>query len=117
MERAEVRWVDPAPPPTSSRHLPKRHMAVLLSWDTRLGVRDRVTVAPITTNIRSLDSEVLLDHRDGLPRACVVNCDVLTTVLRSTVKERVTLLGEAKMRQIERAIHLALGIKLPCTIA
>jgi mRNA interferase MazF len=91
-------------------------MAVLLSWDVGLDIRNRVTVAPVTSTIRGLDAEVLLDHRDGMPEACAVNCDIVATVLYSSVKERVTLLGHHRMRQIERAIHEALGIELPCTI-
>lgn len=92
-------------------------MAVLLSWDTGLGIRDRVTVAPITTKIRALDAEVVLDHRDGMPETCAVNCDILATVLSASVKERVTLLSAHRMHAVERAIHRALGIDLPCTIA
>jgi mRNA-degrading endonuclease toxin of MazEF toxin-antitoxin module len=92
-------------------------MAVLLSWDSGLAIRDRVIVAPITSQIRGLDAEVLLDHRDGMPESCVVNCDILATVFYSSVKERVTLLSEDKIRRIERAIHEALGMELPCTVA
>lgn len=89
-------------------------MVLLLSWDARLRIRDRVTVAPITSQIRGVDAEVLLDHNDGMQHACVVNLDVIGTILRSTLDRRVTQLSDAKMREVERAIHLALGMRLPC---
>jgi mRNA interferase MazF len=91
-------------------------MVLLLSWDTALRFRDRVTVAPLTTRVRGLDAEVFLDHNDGLQHGCVVNLDVIATVLRSDLDRRVTRVSQAKMDQVERAIHLALGISLPCTI-
>jgi mRNA interferase MazF len=91
-------------------------MVLLLSWDARYRFRDRVTVAPITTRIRGLDAEVFLDHNDGLEAGCVVNLDVIATVPRSVLDRRVAQLTEAKMRAVERAIHLALGIGLPCEV-
>lgn len=92
-------------------------MVLLLSWDSRYSFRDRVTVAPITSNIRGLDAEVLLDHNDGFERGCAVNLDVIATIRRSVLDRRVLQLSEAKMKQVERAIHLALGMALPCEVA
>ena len=91
-------------------------MVLLLSWDADLRIRDRVTVAPITSQIRGLDAEVFLDHTDGMQHACAVNLDVIATILRSTLDRRVTQLSDAKMQEVERAIHLALGMRLPCEV-
>lgn len=113
MIRGEV-WLARQPPPPARRLTP--HLVLLLSWDAGYSFRDRVTVAPLTTQIRGLDAEVRLDHRDGLDRVCVINLDVIATVLRSTLDHRVTLLSDARMAEVERAIHLALGIRLPCSI-
>jgi mRNA interferase MazF len=41
-----------------------------------------VTVAPITTTIGNLDSEVRLGLEDGMPRECVINCDHIQTLPR-----------------------------------
>lgn len=90
---------------------------LLLSWDTGYRFRDRVTVAPITTRIRGLDAEVFLDHNDGLERGCVVNLDVLATVPRSVLDRKVVMLRDAKMREVEVALHRALGMTLPCPLA
>jgi mRNA interferase MazF len=91
-------------------------MVLLLSWDAAYRFRDRVTVAPITTRIRNLDAEVFLDHNDGLDRGCVVNLDVIATIPRSVLDRRVVQLSEAKMGEVERAIHVALGMSLPCEV-
>lgn len=91
-------------------------MVLLLSWDAGYRFRDRVTVAPITTRIRRLDAEVFLDHNDGFEQGCVVNMDVIATILRSDLDRRVLQLGEAKMAEVDRAVHLALGMRLPCEV-
>ena len=115
MERGEIWWAQ-NPPPSAGNGKHGRRMVVLLSWDAGTGIRDRVTVAPITTQIRGLDAEVSLDQNDGMARPCVANCDTLATVFYSTLEQRVTSLSDEKVRQLERAIHEALGIELPCTI-
>lgn len=89
-------------------------MVLLLSWDSGYRFRDRVTVAPITGTIRGLDAEVFLDHNDGFEQGCVVNLDVVATIHRSILDRRVLQLSDGKMREVERAIHLALGMALPC---
>jgi mRNA interferase MazF len=91
-------------------------MVLLISWDTAYSFRDRVTVAPITTRMRGLDAEVFLDHNDGLDRGCVANLDVIATIPRSNLDRRVAQLSDEKMGEVERAIHLALGMRLPCEV-
>jgi mRNA interferase MazF len=75
-----------------------------------------VTVADVTTNVRGLDAEVALGPADGMPRPCVVNLDSLGTIRRSVLGSRITTLGSARMQDVERAMHLALGVPLPCRI-
>lgn len=113
MHRGEV-WLAHRPPPPALRPTP--HRVLLLSWDAAYRIRDRVTVAPLSTRIRSLDAEVLLDHTDGLDRACAVNLDVIATILRSTLDRRVAQLSDERMAEVDRAIHIALGMRLPCDV-
>jgi mRNA interferase MazF len=115
MERGEVWWAA-TPQPSAGSATTGRRPVLLLSWDAGLGIRDRVTVAPITTRIRGLDAEVLLGESDGVDEQCVVNCDIVATVLLAPLQERITALSDAKMQQVERALHIALGMDLPCTI-
>ena len=88
-------------------------MVLLLSWDSAYAFRDRITVAPITSTIRGLDAEVRLDHNDGMAKACVVNLDVIATIPREDLTEKVSKLGDERIAEIEKAIHRALGIRLP----
>jgi mRNA interferase MazF len=64
--------------------------------------------------MRGLDAEVTLGPADGMPRPCVVNLDSLATIRRSLLSSRITTLGSAPMQEVERAMHLALGVALPC---
>jgi mRNA interferase MazF len=89
---------------------------VLLSWDTGYDFRDQITIAPITSTIRSLDAEVYLDERDGLRHPSVANLDAIATIPRRLLVERLSTLAPERVRDIERAIHLALGMRLPCAI-
>jgi mRNA-degrading endonuclease toxin of MazEF toxin-antitoxin module len=89
-------------------------MVLLLSWDSSYGFRDRITVAPITSHVRGLDAEVELDHNDGLAKTCVVNLDVVATIPRNDLTEKVAQLGDQRIAEVEKAIHRALGMRLPC---
>jgi mRNA interferase MazF len=113
VNRGEV-W-EMADPPVPRRR-GGTHRVVLLSWDSSYPIRDRVTVAPITSTIRGLDAEVILDHRDGMDHACAINLDVIATVLRSNLDRRITQLNDDRMEEVARAIHIALGLALPCRV-
>lgn len=103
MKRGEVWWA----------HLPEpagRRPVVLLSRDSAYRVRSAVTVAPVTRTIRSIPVEVLLDQEDGLPSRCVVNLDDLTTIPKSLIKERISVLSAERVQQIDEAIRFALDL-------
>ena len=103
MKRGEVWWV----------HLPEpagRRPVVLLSRDSAYRVRSAVTIAPVTRTIRNIPVEVLLDQKDGLPSRCVVNLDDLTTIPKSLIKERITVLSAERVEQIDEAICFALDL-------
>ena len=106
MRRAEIWWADRPPG--------QRHPVLLLSWDAHGDWRDRVTVADVTTHMRGLDAEVALGPADGMPQPCVVNLDNLFSVRRSILTARITTLTPQRMKHVDRALHLALGIPLPC---
>jgi mRNA interferase MazF len=76
-----------------------------------------VTVAEVTTTIRGLDAEVVLGTDDGMPRRCVANLDRIVTIGRSILDRHITSLGRERMAEVERAIHLALGMPLPCQVS
>src|SRR5262249_7887522 len=69
-----------------------------------------VTVAPITTRVRRIPTEVPLGPADGLPKACVVNLDTLTTIPRRTLTQAIGPLSVEKLAAVERALIFALGL-------
>lgn len=59
-----------------------------------------VTVAPITSTIRDIPSEVLLTKADGMPRECAVNLDHRQTVSKGNIGALITTLSLSKMQQM-----------------
>ena len=51
-----------------------------------------------------------MDRSDGMPARCVVNLDDITTVPKSLIKERITVLSAEKIQKIDEAIRFALDI-------
>lgn len=103
MRRGEVWWADlPAPA--------GRRPVVLLSRNEAYAIRELVTVAPVTTRIRQIPTEVLLGEEEGLPKPCVASLDTITTIPKRALAERVTTLTHEKMAAVEQAVKFALGI-------
>ena len=68
MKRGEVRWYQFTRP--DKRRPDKRRPVLLLTRDSILDLLGEVTVAPITSTIRDIPSEVVLTREDGVPREC-----------------------------------------------
>jgi mRNA interferase MazF len=68
-----------------------------------------VTVAPITSTIRGVPSEVLLDEEDGMSAPCAVNLHNAVTVSQQRLGKPVTQVSSARMREICSALHFTLG--------
>ena len=102
MRRGEIRWYRFAAPD-------KRRPVVLLTRDSVLEYLGEVTIAPVTSTIRELPSEVLLTSKDGLPRDCAVNLDHIQTVSKSKIGSLITTLKSERMQEIRVALLFALG--------
>jgi mRNA interferase MazF len=68
-----------------------------------------VTVAPITSAIRGVPSEVLLGEEDGMKAPCAVNLHNAITVSQKRLGTRVTQLGLRRMGEICAAVRFTLG--------
>ena len=68
-----------------------------------------VTVAPITSTIRDIPSEVLLTQVDGMNRDCAVNLDHIQTVSKGKIGALVTTLSPRKMTELRAALLFAMG--------
>ncbi len=104
MKRGEIWWVELEPPVG-------RRPVLLLSRDEAYSVRELVTVAPVTTRVRNIPSEVPLGLEDGLPKPCVVNLDTITTIAKASLRDRLTTLSVEKQNAVEVALHFALGME------
>jgi len=104
VKRGEVWWAELGPPAG-------RRPVLLLSRNEAYAVRELVMVAPLTTRIRGISSEVSLGDEDGVPRACVVNLDTITTIAKASLRERLTALSGEKCRAVEKALHFSLGLE------
>lgn len=69
-----------------------------------------VTIAPVTTTVHNIPSEVFLSKDDGMQRDCAVNCDHLQTVSKGKIGSLITVLPPSKMVDVGRAIRFALDI-------
>ncbi|HUK63227.1 MAG TPA: type II toxin-antitoxin system PemK/MazF family toxin [Dongiaceae bacterium] len=81
-----------------------------LSRNEAYSVRELVTVAPVTTRVRGIPTEVPLGSEDGLPRACAANLDTLTVIPRRSLARRIGPLGPEKLAAVEHALLFALGM-------
>jgi mRNA interferase MazF len=85
-----------------------RRPVVVLSRDAAIPRLRRALVAPCTTTIRSLPSEVLLEHGDDpTPRRCAVNLDSVESVSLGVLVERLGRLSDARMRDVCAALAVA----------
>lgn len=88
----------------------KKRPVLILTRDSVLEYLGEVTIAPITTTVRDIPSEVFLSTVDGMPQDCAVNCDHLQTVSRGKIGSLITSLPRTKMAEVGRAIRFALDI-------
>lgn len=87
----------------------KRRQVVVLIRDGAVRYLSTVTVAPITSTIRGVPSEVVLDERDGMKAPCAVNLPNAITVSKKRIGRRVTQLSTGRTGQICATMRFALG--------
>ena len=102
MRRGEVRWYRFTKPD-------KKRPVVVLTRDSALEFLGEVTVAPVTSRVRDIPTEVVLGAEDGMPRDCAVNADHLQTVAKGKIGPLITTLTDTKMDDLRRALLFALG--------
>ena len=102
MKRGEIRWYEFQPPD-------KRRPVLILTRDSAIPYLNEITIAPITSTIRDIPSEVILGHEDGMPQDCAVNLDHLQTVPKRKIGQLISQLNPARMQQVGPALCFALG--------
>jgi mRNA interferase MazF len=69
-----------------------------------------VTVAPITTTIRGLSTEVKVDEANGLSAPSVVSCDNITTIRAEALRDQIGVLLDDQEPQLGAAIRAAFDL-------
>ena len=90
-------------------HPDKQRPVLILTRDAALSYLARVTVAPITSTVRGVPSEVMLGVEDGMRGVCAVNLHNLVTVPRAHLGRRLGHLHPARLREVCAALGFALG--------
>jgi|SRR3990170_4457792 len=103
MKRGEVRWY-------KFKNPDKKRPVVILTRNSILEYLGEVTIAPVTSIIRDIPSEVLLSKDDGMQNDCAINCDHVQTVSKSNIGTLITTLSKDKLFEIRNAIFFALNL-------
>lgn len=102
IERGEIRLFRfPAPD--------KQRPVLVLTRASALTYLSRVTVAPVTSTIRGVPTEVALGPEDGIEQPCAANLHNVVTVPRDRLGRRLAQLDSRRMREVCVALSFALG--------
>jgi mRNA interferase MazF len=100
--RGDVRLYSFAPPN-------KKGPVLVLTRNSAIEYLSTVTVAPITTTIRGVPSEVALNEEDGMKSPCTANLHNAVTVSQERLGKRVAQLSSERMREVCAALRFAVG--------
>jgi mRNA interferase MazF len=103
MRRGEIRRYKFKPPD-------KERPVLILTRDSAIAYLNEVTVAPITSTIRGIPSEVVIGREHGMDKDCAINLDHLQTVPKRKIGATLTTLSEGKMLEVGPALCFALGL-------
>jgi len=103
VRRGEVRWY-------KFNNPDKKRPVLILTRDSIIEYLNELTVAPVTSIIREIPSEVFLSKRDGMHNDCAVNFDHIQTVSKSKIGSLITTLHDDKLTDISSAISFALNL-------
>ena len=87
----------------------KKRPVVVLTRDSVIPYLSTVTVAPVTSTIRGVPSEVVLNEEDGMKAPCAVNLHNAITISQSRLGKRVAGLSPVRMNEICAAFRFSLG--------
>ena len=87
----------------------KKRPALVLTRNSAIAYLSTVTVAPVTSSIRGVPSEVVLNDEDGMKSPCAVNLHNAVTVSQQRLGRRVAQLSSARMNEVCAALRFSLG--------
>ena len=87
----------------------KKRPVLVLTRDTALDYLSRVTVAPITSSIRGVPSEMILDQADGMKSPSAANFHNIMTVPKEKLGKRIGQLSPQRLQELCRSLRYSLG--------
>jgi len=87
----------------------KRRPVLVLTRERFIPRLTAVLVAPVTTNVRGIPTEVEIGPADGIPRACAANFDNTFTLAHSAFVERIMTLPPTRLAEVCEAYRFAAG--------
>ena len=103
--RGDVRLYQFAPPD-------KKRPVLVLTRGSAIAYLSTVTVAPISSTIRGVRSEVILSEEDGKKLPCAVNLHDAVTISQDRLGRRLSQFNAPRMREICAALRFSLGCDL-----
>lgn len=94
-------------------HLDKTRPALVLTREPTRFSMTKVTVAPITSTVKGLSSEVSLGPENGLDHECAASLDNTLTIPVSTLGRTIGYLTEAQEKDLARATVMAFDLRVP----
>ncbi|WP_194165294.1 type II toxin-antitoxin system PemK/MazF family toxin [Deinococcus terrestris] len=98
--RGDICWCD----------VDKRRPVVILTRDALIPHLSNVTVAPLTTRVRGIASQVVLDTFDGVPERCAISLDNLQTIPKDDLGDFISSLAPFRLKEMQRAAIFALEL-------
>ena len=91
----------------------KRRPVLVVTRDDVIGDLTTIIVAPVTTTIRDIPTEIVLDERDGLREKCVASFDNLWRIPTRSLTTRVAESGSHRQARICRALAALADCRMP----
>ena len=92
--------------------LDKPRPVVILTRELLVGRMSKVTIAPITSRIRGLSTEVAVGPANGLDSESVISCDNVTTIEFTSIGDRVGYLLPNQEKRLAEAVSIAFDLTL-----
>ena len=105
LDRGQVWWCE--------TEIHGRRPYLILSRSAAIPVMHSVLAAPLTSRMRGLPSELLLDRDDGVLMECVVNFDNMMALPKSSLIERICVLDPIRQLQACTALEAAVECSEP----
>jgi mRNA interferase MazF len=89
----------------------KKRPVLILTRDSAIEYLGEISVAPITTTIRDIPTEVILTRADGMPRDCCINFDHIQTVSKGKIGSLIMTLDKGRLSQVRESLLFAFGFQ------